>query len=197
NGDVSYNFGATDVWIIKVSSTGNLIWEKSYGGTGFDVCYSMAKTLDGGYILAGEAQTMNGVVTSPIAGETDVWVIKDDSSGDIEWQKAFGGSLTDNFPYIIQTPDLGYIFSSRTQSNTGDIIGHHGSMDAWVVKIDATGELQWEKCFGGSNYDLINCISVLPNGDYLLSGTTNSSDGDIASTRSEERRVGKEYRSTT
>jgi hypothetical protein len=101
----------------------------------------------------------------------------------IAWQKTYGGSLMEDNDYlnntIAATPDGGYIFTGDTWSNDGDVSGNHGMQDAWVCKIDATGNIQWQKCFGGSDMDFGQHIINTLDGGYLVGCYTESSDGDV------------------
>src|SRR5436190_12259968 len=110
------------------------------------------QTQDGGYIVAGTSNSVNGDVTNHhgTASTSDCWIIKLNSAGTILWQKSYGGTNNDYASSIKQTTDGGYIFSGYTSSNDGDVSGNHGGFeDGWVVKTDSTGTLIWQKCLGG------------------------------------------------
>jgi hypothetical protein len=90
----------------------------------------------------------------------------------IAWQKFYGGSLMEDNDYLnntlTATPDGGYIFTGDTWSNDGSVSGNHGMQDAWVCKIDATGNIQWQKCIGGTDMDFGECIITTADGGYLV-----------------------------
>lgn len=183
DGDVSGNHGTIhpDAWLVKISEQGNLEWQKCYGSTSYDAIWSIAKTFEGNFILGAETGAMNGDVTTPIAGNSDVWIVKINQLGGIEWQNTFGGSETDYSNHVIQT-DSGYLISCLTQSNNGDVTGNHGSYEGWLLKLGNDGNLQWQKCLGGSSFDFIVCAAPIENNKFLVVGYTESSDGDIIGT---------------
>lgn len=183
------NKGQADFFLSKrdtfgsYSSFNDIIWDKSYGGSRTDKAYGLDKTTDGGYILAGYTESNDGDVTGA-HGSGDVWVVKVNSVGQIQWSRCYGGSRYDIAYAIRQTRDGGYIFVGSTNSNNGDVSNNHlinGSPtgDVWVVKINATGTIQWQKCLGGTGNDGGYDIQTMPNGGYILAGFTNSKDGDI------------------
>lgn len=178
NGNVSFNHGGGDCWIIKSNALGFVQWEKTFGGTSFDYGYSIQQTADGGYILAGYTESTDGDVTSN-HGAGDSWVIKLDHLGSIQWEKTFGGSANDNAQSVKQTIDGGYIICGYTESLNGDVTTNHGGGDCWVIKIDDLGIIEWENTLGGSSYDFGQEIKQTIDGGYILSGGTNSNDGDI------------------
>ncbi len=210
DGDVSgwhvgYNYNGyptTDIWVVKLSSTGTIEWQKCLGGSGYDGCYfydevddiydavffnlSIHPTPDGGYIVSGLTASNNGDVSGwhPdywINGQPihDSWVVKLSSTGTIQWQKCLGGSSTEDL-YIKLTPDGGYIISGQTWSNDGDVSGNHGENDFWVVKLTSTGAIQWQKCLGGSGYEFFYGFQLTPDGGYIVEGYTYSNDGDVS-----------------
>ena len=130
-------------------------WQKCYGGTKNDVPGGMIQTRDSGYIMAGQTQSDDGDVTLN-HGKNDLWVVKINSKGAIEWQKTYGGSNDDEGGVIMQTFDGGYLIAASTNSNDGDLQGIHASdteFDVWVLKIDSVGKILWQKTYGGSGYD--------------------------------------------
>ncbi len=178
NGDVTGNHGYVDAWVVKLSSTGTLQWQKNLGGSGDDVAYSIQLTPDGGYVMAGATSSTNGDVTGNHGGN-DAWVEKLSSTGSLQWQKTLGGTA-DDYAYSIQpTPDGGYVVAGATSSTNSDVTGNHGNNDAWVVKLNSTGSLQWQKCLGGTGYDWAYSIQLTPDGGYIVVGSTYSNDGDV------------------
>ncbi len=178
DGNVSFNHGGGDCWIIKSSAAGFVQWEKTYGGSNFDYGYSIQQTADGGYIVCGFTQSIDGDITSN-HGDGDAWVIKIDAMGSIEWQKTFGGSFNDNAQSVQQTSDGGYIICGYTESLNGDVTGNHGGGDCWVIKTDGLGVIQWTKALGGSSYDFAQDIKQTTDGGYIVCGGSTSNNGDI------------------
>jgi hypothetical protein len=149
------------------------------GRSNDDEARSVVQTGDGGYIVAGYTRSNDGDVSGNHGG-ADAWVVKLNSDGTIAWQKTLGGSSYDEAHSIVQTSDGGYIVAGYTRSNDGDVSGNHGEEDAWVVKLDSEGNIEWQKTFGGSSYDEANSIVQTSDGGYIVAGYTKSSNGDVA-----------------
>ena len=114
-------------------------------------------------------------------GGADAWIVKLNSAGLIEWQRCIGGTGSDFGWYIQQTTDGGYVFAGSTDSNDGDVSGNHGSNDVWVVKLNAIGIIQWQKCLGGTGSEGAEGIEQTSDGGYIVIGnTTASADGDVS-----------------
>jgi hypothetical protein len=186
DGDVTGNHGSRDYWIVKLNASGNIQWQKSYGGTSDDFNPSIKQTTDGGYVIAGSSLSNDGDVTGHNTGGygADYWVIKVDTSGNIQWQKSYGGNSDDQAYDVKQTSDGGYILSGTSNSTDGDVTGNHGGYDYWVVKIKANGNIQWQKSYGGSEWDLFPAIQQTKDGGYVLAGSTTSSDGQVTGNHS-------------
>ncbi|MFI5219104.1 MAG: T9SS type A sorting domain-containing protein [Bacteroidia bacterium] len=184
DGDVSglHGIGMWDYWIIKVSISGNLQWQKCFGGSQDDLAYSIIQTHDNGFVVIGGTESTDGDVTGYHGGNPyrDAWVVKLDSVGNIEWQKCLGGTYDDVLSSVIETTQNELILAGFTESNDGDVVGNHGGNDAWVVKLDSNGYLIWQKCFGGSNHDLGISMTTTGNGNYKIIGCTQSNDGDVS-----------------
>jgi hypothetical protein len=102
------------------------------------------------------------------------------ATGELDWQKSIGGSAEDLLVAIQQTTEGGYVVTGHTYSNDGDVTGNHGDWDAWVVKLDNTGNLEWQNAIGGSDSDLARSIEQTIDGGYIVGGITGSNDGDIS-----------------
>jgi len=135
-------------------------WSKTYGGSGFDSCYSLDITSDGGVILSGE--------TSSYGAVNDIWLIKTDSSGNQEWYKTFGGEFEDWSNSVIETNDGGFILSSNTYVDDTRLY------DGCIIKTDSVGNEEWIKYFGGTEWDLCDVIIQLSDGSYIIAGETYS-----------------------
>jgi hypothetical protein len=178
DGDVTNNHGNNDYWIVKLDSAGLTQWEKCLGGLYNDFANSIQLTIDSGFIVTGYSNSNDGDV-SDNNGNGDVWVVKLNSTGIIEWQKCIGGSDFENSFSIQQTMDNGYIVVGITGSIDGDVVGNHGNNDAWVVKLNSNGVIQWQSCLGGSGWESANSIIQTVDGGYVVAGLAGSSDGDI------------------
>lgn len=182
DGDVNGSRNGTNAWVVKLSSTGNIEWQRCYGSGSGEELATIQQTKDGGYILVGSA-TANGYDVSGFHGGAggDIWVVKINSSGAIEWQKCYGGTNPDRGKYIQQTADGGYIVTGSTNSADGDVKNYHAGMDYWVLKISANGTLEWSKCYGGSGDEKPDKIIQTTDQGYILCGYTYlSSDGDVS-----------------
>ncbi len=178
NGDVSGNHGDADAWVVKLSSSGAIQWQKALGGTSEETARSIQPTSDGGYIVAASTKSNNGDVSGNQGG-TDAWIIKLSSNGDIQWQKALGGGSEDVGRSVQATTDGGYIITGSTKSNNGDVRGNHGGQDVWVVKLSSSGAVQWQKAMGGTADDFSNSIQSTADGSFVVAGQTFSNNGDV------------------
>ncbi len=179
-----------DAYIIRIDSLGAIMqtsdnkqWQKLLGGTNDEIANCIIHTFDGGYIFTGSTSSHDGDVSGN-HGSLDVWVVKLDSDGKIVWQKCLGGSSTDAALSIIQTSDSGYAIAGYTLSIDGDVSGGHSilpdSADAWVVKLNPLGVIQWQKCLGGSGIDEGFAIIQTKDGGYAVIGRTSSNNGDVS-----------------
>jgi len=153
--------GREDGWIVKLNENGEMVWDKSFGGSQNDEVFSGIKTADGGYAVCGYTESKG-------AGGCDAWIVKLDEDGEVVWDKAFGGIEAEVANSIIQTGDGGYVLAGYTESKGA------GREDAWVIKLDEDGEVVWDKTFGGSDEDVARCIIQTGDGGYVLAGYTES-----------------------
>jgi hypothetical protein len=182
DGNVSGNHGNTDCWVVKLNSIGNIEWQKSLGGSGYEGGRSIRETYERGYIIAAFSNSNDGDVTGHHGSNstTDCWVVKLDSLGSLQWQKSLGGSQSEVGFAIQQTIDRGYIVAGHAVSTDGDVTGNHGNPDYWVVKLDSSGNLQWQKCLGGTNNEEAYSIYQTSDGGYIVGGYSYSNNGDIS-----------------
>lgn len=179
DGDITVLHGQSDYWIIKLDSVGNMVWQKTFGGTNLENAESIRQTTDGGYIVGGRSRSINGDVTGNHGGE-DFWIVKLDTSGNMEWEKSIGGSMYDDATAVVQTTDGGYAATGWSKSLDGDVTGNHGNYDYWTVKLDTVGNIQWEKSYGGDNYDQPFSMKQAYDGGYFLGGFTNSNNQNVS-----------------
>jgi hypothetical protein len=148
-------------------------WQKVLGGSGYETGESIRQTSDGGYILTGATSSNNNGDVGPNNGGYDAWVVKLDSAGSIQWQKALGSTGYETGLSIQQTSDRGYILAGETGLG-------HGNGDLWVVKLNSTGGIRWQKVLGGSGMEFDPTINQTSDGGYILAGrTTSSNSGDV------------------
>lgn len=169
-----------DYWVIKLNSTGGIVWQNTIGGTGQDELRSVEQTSDGGYILGGHSYTtgISGDKTEANVGlvKSDYWVIKLNSTGSIEWQNTIGGDNYDYLNSIAQTSDGGYFLGGESISGiSGDKNeANLGIYDYWVIKLNSTGSIMWQNTIGGSQNEHLNSISQTEDGGYILGGESAS-----------------------
>jgi len=187
DGDVHDNHsGPGDAWVVKLDSLGNLLWQKCIGGTADDEALSIIENSSGGYTVAGRTSSKDGDIVGYHGGDFDALVFTLDSVGNTKWVKCYGGDSIEHFHSIIQTPDKGYAVSGHTNSMNGDVTGDHGGEDGWVVKLDSAGNIQWEKSLGGSAVDGIYSIKLTKEGGYIGAGFSSSTDGDVSGCHGED-----------
>jgi hypothetical protein len=174
NHDVTFNHGAKDGWVVKISVTGVKEWQKSYGGSSFDEFDDVIQTTDGGYIMIGYTTSHDGDVLNNINTNSSYWVVKINSTGTIEWQKAIGGRYGRS---IQQTADGGYIVSGTAAATDSSVTGNNGAFDYWVAKLSNTGQLLWQKSIGSTETDNGYAIRETTNGGYIVTGGRTDPDG--------------------
>ena len=179
DGDVSGNHGASDAWVFKLDQTGNLIWQKCYGGNDMEYASSIDFSFTGGFIFTGYASSYNGDV-SGIHGDKDFWVVSIDQSGNLQWQNCLGGSAPEEAKFLTRSSEGMYQITGYTYSNDGDVSGNHGDADVWVVELDQSGNLVWQRCFGGTNEDRAEFLNSTSDNGMIVTGFTFSSNGDIS-----------------
>lgn len=183
--DVSFNHGYYDTWLVKTDAEGNIQWQKSYGGSNMEYNFDVLETTDGDFFVTGASLSNNGDVSGCHAPNTfhDVWVFLIDDTGELLWQKCYGGFNGDYGSSAIQSDDKGFIVAGYSASSDGDVTGHHGiayNNDIWVFKINNFGDLLWQKSFGGTENDAAMDIIKTADGGFLIGGQTDSNDGDVS-----------------
>lgn len=163
----SYGQGQADFWVVRLSATGGIQWQKTYGGTGIEQAWSIEPVSTGGYIVAGGT-------TSFGAGGADYWVLKLTDTGGITWQKAYGGAGNDGgggtyeeyVVRVLEDEDGNFVVASHTFS-----FGH-GEDDIWVVKLDTSGDVIWQKAYGDGDENSMWAFQEAAGGGYIVPGVT-------------------------
>jgi len=175
NSDVTGNNGMDDYWIVKLDSSGNLLWEKTYGTVLPDRPTAIILGTDGGYIICGSSWIGN---TNGGQDGLEGWVIKLNDSGNLQWVKRYGGRYVDYIKTIETTIDGGYIMAGGSKSDDGDLTENNGETDAWIIKTDAAGNIEWSKSYGGFDDDDINSIVQTVDDGYIMAGLFGITSGD-------------------
>jgi len=154
----SFGAGNYDFWLVKTDSAGNTEWNKTYGGTNMERGpNSLIQINDGGYVLTGETWSFG-------AGTSDLWLVKTDANGIMQWNKTYGRSKSEEGWAVVQTADGGFAVAGMTDS-FGAGVG-----DFWLVKTDADGNMQWNRTYGGSGQDEARSLVQVSDGGYVLAG---------------------------
>lgn len=151
----------SDFLLVRTDSTGNILWYRTYGGEGYDTAHSLIQTADGGYAITGETSSFD-------TGQYDIWLVKTDADGNMQWNRTYGGTRIDDGQSLVQTRDGGYAIACR-QNSFGE-----GSYDFRLVKTDSTGSAQWNWTFGGTGSDTPFSVVETIDGQYALTGGTES-----------------------
>ncbi|MBK9730997.1 MAG: T9SS type A sorting domain-containing protein [Chitinophagaceae bacterium] len=189
NGPDYYN----DYLVVKLDASGNTQWENYIGGDSYDELYSVVKTADGGYLLGGYSYSgISGEKTEASQGSNDYWVVRLDAAGSIQWQNTIGGSGEDMLHAVVLTSDNGYLLGGTSASGiSGDKTeASKGSSDYWVVKLDVSGNIEWQKTIGGDLLDDLNSLEQSTDGSYLLGGYSSSG---ISGDKTEVSKGGNDY----
>ncbi|WP_333662582.1 hypothetical protein, partial [Chishuiella changwenlii] len=176
-GDIKKNNqGSLDYFLWKMDENGKQEWQNSFGGSGTDFLYAAKSTPDGGYILAGASTSgKSGDKTSENQGTEDIWIIKIDANGNLQWQQAFGGNGNDIPTDVLVTEDGGYLIAANSNSTPSELkkSENFGGNDYYMIKLDKKGKLIWEKTFGGAYDDKVKSILQTKDG-FILVGNSNS-----------------------
>ena len=164
----------------------NIKWQKSFGGTEFEVAYSVIATSEGGIVFTGETRSAYGDTGANNNGRFTLWVVKLNAAGAIQWQKPLGGTKNEKGSSVIETSDLGIIVAGYTNSNDNDVTLNKGENDFWVIKFSESGTIEWKKTYGGAGSDETSKIKQTQDGGYVVCGVTNSTDGDITNAKGEQ-----------
>tara|TARA_R110002020_G_scaffold125442_2_gene282704 strand:+ start:3178 stop:4530 length:1353 start_codon:yes stop_codon:yes gene_type:complete len=143
---------------------------KTYGGSGIDEAVSVVEATDGNYLVLGTTRSSDGDITDRSGSDSDFWLLKLSKTGDVIWSKTYGGSDDENASRITKTNDGGYLLSGYTTSSDGDVFENAGFQDYWVVKVDNSGTIMWEKTFGFSGSDQAFKAIQTSDGGYFVTG---------------------------
>lgn len=175
--------GGNDCWLLSISPTGQILWQRTIGGSQDDGIRSLCSTIDGGVIIGGgSTSNISGEKSENSRGLADYWIVKLDSNGNIEWQRTIGGDANDGLRTLIQTSDGGYIVGGLSQSGISgekseSARGIFPSYDYWLLKLDNQGNIEWQKTYGGDDYDDLIAVRQTSDSGYILGGNSISNAG--------------------
>jgi hypothetical protein len=170
-------FGSNDLWVVKIDTTGSILWDKTFGGTDNEgMVIALIIKNDNIFICSESASGVSGNKTDSCKGSTDYWVLKLDKNGNKAWDKSIGGSMGDLASSIIYTQSNELVIGGTSGSSiSGDKTENSlGNYDYWIVGLDTNGVLKWQKTIGGSDDDGINGLIEIVNNHYLVSGYSKS-----------------------
>lgn len=171
--------GVGEFWGIKLDASGNKEWSHYYGGTNNDRTFGVLQTDDGGFLMVGHSESDDFDITDP-QGSYDVWIVRTDNVGNLLWQKNFGGSGIEIGYAVTETPEGNFIVVGDTRSSDKDISNPLGNADFWAIKFKPSGEMIWEKTYGGSDFESARSIVGMPEGNFLIVGSSQSSGMDVS-----------------
>ncbi len=178
DGDVSGFIGGTDVWVIKLDTGGNMEWARCYGGYASELSrMSIMESPQGGFLLTSNTESTDGDVTCPYTGNR-LWLARIDPEGELLWDLCPAGSAISGSGAIIPAHNGGWLVCGGSHSNEGMDCGH-GQGDLWLGHISDAGDMNWSRCYGGSGPDIARSISRTSDGGYIVAGITRSNDGDL------------------
>jgi len=177
--------GLSDYWLVKIDTFGGFAWDKTIGGDNIDRLASMAVANDGGVMLFGTSGSSDSVgeKTAASRGLWDYWVVKTDSNGSVLWDKGYGGPLFEEAMHIIQTADHGFLLSGDSYSPAGGDKSEDnlGAEQAWLVKTDETGNIDWERTIFTKGHDETGFAIETPEGCYVTGVYTDADTGGYKS----------------
>jgi len=176
--DITDSKGSYDYWAVKLSVEGDLEWTRSFGGSEIDIAYDIATTLDGNFLIVGDARS-NDQDVSTNYGNADIWLVAIDAQGNLIWEKSLGGSMFDSAKDLLPMNNNLYCVTGSSRSNDVDVTTNNGENDAWTVVVDAQGTIIFEVAIGGSSLDFSESAAQGVDGALLIVGNTESNDGYI------------------
>lgn len=186
-GDEGCPSSFTKAIVMKFDSSGNEEWHNCYGAlSAATFGGQIIQTLDSGYAFAGSTEGDGGDVSGFHGGLFDGWLVKLNRYGSLEWQRCLGGSGNDGLRSLFQTEDSGFVAAGYTNSTDGDVSGMKGGSDVWVVKVSSSGNLEWQRCYGGTKGAATNFMKRTADRGFFICATTNSNDGDVTGLHSKD-----------
>lgn len=173
DGDVTGNKGGYDCWVVKLDKNGQLLWQKSFGGSDNDTGEGLTRTEDGNFVFIGSSRSAYGDITGN-KGSYDLWILKFNFEGDVLWSKNYGGSKNEGGG-IVRLMERDLIVAGSSESNDGDVGANFGNSDSWVLRLNPVGEIIWETNHGGFYGDGASDFQIDPYGNIVVVSTINLS----------------------
>jgi len=162
----SFGAGSYDFWLVKTDANGNMEWSRTYGGALYDTARSLVETSDEGYAIAGYTSSVG-------AGNYDCWLVKTDSSGNMEWNQAYGGTENEHAYSLVETSDGEYVMAGSIESFGA------GKSDFWLIKTDANGNEEWNQTYGRLENEIARSLVETSDGGYAIAGQTTTGDAAV------------------
>lgn len=178
DGDIIKNNGEYDFLVIKLSSTGIVQWQSTYGGSDNDRAYNIIQTADDGYLVTGSSYS-NDADVAVNYGSSDFWTIKLNNGGAIQWQKVIGGTGYDKSTDVIELSDGSYVIAGYSSSSSNYFTENYGSYDFWLFKYSESGNMVWRRNYGGDQSDYLMTIIETSDGGLAVAGYTYSNNYDV------------------
>lgn len=171
---------SSNFWALRLDAQGELLWQSCYGGSATETCSHMTPTSDGGFVLVGTTNSSDGDISQALGG-VDIWVVKVNGDGDLLWETSLGGSVTDQSRGVVESSDGTLYVFGHTASP--ELEGYHlpAGFDYYLAKVSPVGELISYRCYGGSENDAAYSVSFSADALIIMTGATNSTDGDVDS----------------
>lgn len=186
DGDFIGTAGESDIFFIRTDTDGNAQQIQTYGGSGVDVGRDGVQTGDGGYVLTGSFESDEGDFNGLNRGGKDIFLMKVNSDGAVQWLETFGGSGSEEGMSVVHLlpGENGFVLSGWTNSSDGDFSGANGSTNIFLIKVNSDGEKEWVNVYGGSGLERAQALIHLPDqdGGFALTGWSHSIDGDFSGT---------------
>lgn len=176
DGDIPANRGGSDIWVVNLSPTGQVLWSRTFGGSGDERGTAILETSSGDIWIGGESASPNGDMQSLHHGGLDAWVARLSSEGRLLWERHYGSGGNEQVCRLHERPD-GRIMALNSSDQAGqDVQTNLGRTDIWATILEDDGEISWQANFGGSDNDLLETSYMHPDGSLILGGTTFSAD---------------------
>jgi len=172
--------GDADAWVLILDNTGNIVNDKCFGGGAEDVFQDIEVYDDYIYFIGYTQSTDGDVQSEPIGGYVDLWVVKTDFDLNIIWERRYGCLGTQQFESAKVTEEGGLVLlMDFFGSGGGDVSQYYGDTDIWVCKIDANGDILWEKTLGNTEGNYASNVLLTEDNKTIIIGETNYSGGMV------------------